>query len=75
MQKQMESTQKNTHNFGVVYLPARHIRRGLRICRAVRSGIITGNKIITVHSIRREHKKHKTKQKAPKQSDDYHTDT
>ena len=35
---------------------------------------MTGNKIITVHSIRREHKKHKTKQKAPKQSDDYHTD-
>lgn len=33
---------------------------------------MTGNKIITVHSIRREHKKHKTKQKAPKQSDDYH---
>lgn len=75
MQKQMESTQKNTHNFGVAYLPARHIRRGLRICRAVRSGIMTDNKIITVHSIRREYKKHKTKQKAPKQSDDYHTDT
>lgn len=75
MQKQMESTQKNTHNFGMAYLPARHIRKLRRICLAGRSGTMTGNKIITVHSIRREHKKHKTKQKAPKQSDDYHTGT
>lgn len=44
----------------------------VRICRAVGSGIMTGNKIITVHSIRRGRRTHQAKRKAPKQSDDYH---
>jgi len=35
---------------------------------------MTGNKIITVHSIRRGRRTHRTTRKAPKQSDDYHTD-
>ena len=33
---------------------------------------MTGNKIITVHSKRREHRTHRAKRKAHKQSDDYH---
>ena len=33
---------------------------------------MTGNKIITVHSIRRGRRTHRAKRKAPKQSDDYH---
>ena len=33
---------------------------------------MTGNKIITVHSIRRGCRTHRAKRKAPKQSDDYH---
>ena len=33
---------------------------------------MTGNKIITVHSIRRGRRTHRTTRKAPKQSDDYH---
>lgn len=33
---------------------------------------MTGNKIITVHSIRRGRRTHQAKRKAPKQSDDYH---
>ena len=44
----------------------------VRICRAVGSEIMTGNKIITVHSIRRGRRTHRTTRKAPKQSDDYH---
>ncbi len=33
---------------------------------------MVGNKSIIVHRIRRGRRKHRTKQKAPKQSDDYH---
>ena len=59
------------YKFGVAYLPVCHIQF-LWICRAVRSEIMTGNKSITVYRIRRGRRKHRTKQKAPKQSDDYH---
>ena len=44
----------------------------VEICRAVGSGIMTGNKIITVNSIRRGRRTQQAKRKAPKQSDDYH---